>query len=116
MRVHPFYAKYPTRGVSNLGAREGYFDNMDMFCAFGFDWSSDVSPLTDDSVAGLFTWSKESMNEMKARGGDLISVQLDAVSYLMELIYDLLLAKGENVSVSPGFESFGLRQNRIKSE
>ncbi len=48
---------------------------------------------------------------MKKRGGDLKKLQLDAVAYLWELCYDLLLAKGENVSKSPGFEMLGLRVN-----
>ena len=56
------------------------------------------------------------MDELKKRGGDMKTVQLDAVAYLWELCYDLLLANGENVSVSPGFEVFGLRQNRIRRE
>ena len=116
MRVHPLYAAYPARGVENLGAREGYFDNLDMCCALAFDRKSDVMPLLSDSDDGLFVWSKESMDELKKRGGDLKTVQLDMVAYLWELCYDLLLANGENVSVSPGFEVFGLRQNRIRRE
>ena len=42
---------------------------------------------------------------------DLIT-SLNAIAYLWELCYDLLLATDENVSVSPGFEAFGLRVNR----
>ena len=117
MREHPLYAKYPSDGVENLGAREGYFENLDMYCALAFDRKSDVSPLlADQSNNGLFVWSEEGMDELKKRGGDLKSAQLDAVAYLWELLYDLLLAPGENVSVSPGFEAFGLRYNRIERE
>ena len=43
------------------------------------------------------------------------SVQLNnAVAYLWEIVYDICLATGENVSVSPGFEAFGLRLNGKK--
>ena len=42
----------------------------------------------------------------------LQKVQLDAVAYLKELIYDLLLpSRPMNVSNSKGFESLGLRVN-----
>ena len=115
MRNHPLYAKYPARGCDNIGAREGYFDNLDMYCGMAFDTKEDVKSLcsygADDS---LFVWSKESMNELKKKGGKLQTLQLDAIAYLWEICYDLLLAKGENVSVSPGFESLGLRVNNKK--
>ena len=51
------------------------------------------------------------MKEMKAKGCELHKVQLDAIAYLWEICYDLLLAENHNVSVSPGYESFGLRVN-----
>ena len=38
-------------------------------------------------------------------------MQLDDVSYLWELGYDLILTKSDNVSTSPGFEAPGLRVN-----
>ena len=41
-------------------------------------------------------------------------LQLDAIAYLWEISYDLLLAKSENVSTSPGFESLGLKVNNDK--
>ena len=28
MIMHHFYCKYPKRGVENVGAPEGYFDNL----------------------------------------------------------------------------------------
>ena len=41
-------------------------------------------------------------------------LQLDDIAYLCELCYDLILVKSENVSVSTGFESFGVRANSKK--
>lgn len=82
-----------------------------------FDPSGDVSNLcSDGEIGSLFIWDKEVMvmRELKAKGGELQKVQLDAVAYLWELRYDLLLAECHNVSVSPGFESLGLRVNRAK--
>lgn len=83
MRKHQLYAKYPTRGKDNLGSREGYFNNLKMYCGMAYDSKGDVAPLysteTDDS---LFVWSKETINELKKRGGKLERFQLDAVAYL----------------------------------
>ena len=49
---------------------------------------------------------------MKKKGGDLKKLQSDAIAYLWEISYDLLLPKHDNVSTSPGFESLGLRVNK----
>jgi len=115
MRKHPLYARYPAFGVDNVGAREGYFENLDMYCAMSFHSKSDVTALcSHDLENSLFVWSGETMEEIKKKGGVLQKHQLDAVSYLWELCYDLLLARSDNISVSPGFESFGLRVNAKK--
>jgi hypothetical protein len=80
-----------------------------------FDPTDDVSNLCSSGESGsLFVWNEEVMKELKGKGGDLNKVQLDAVSYLWEICYDLLLAKSHNVSVSPGYESLGMRVNRGK--
>mmetsp|Transcript_9859 Transcript_9859/g.17267 ORF Transcript_9859/g.17267 Transcript_9859/m.17267 type:complete len:268 (+) Transcript_9859:1034-1837(+) len=113
MRKHPLYAKYPAFGVSNLGGRKGYFDNLIMYCGMAYDKKGDVSKLcSTNSESSLLVWSEEAMEEIRKKGGNPRKHQLDAVAYLWELCYDLSLAKDENVSVSPGFESFGLRVNR----
>jgi ribosomal protein L15 len=112
MRKHRFYASYPTKGVTNLGAIKGYFDNLEMFCGMAFDVKQCVTPLcsngADDSV---FIWSTLTIDELKKKEGNLQKYQLDALSYMWELCYDLVLGKSDNVSQSPGFESFGLRVN-----
>ena len=58
-------------------------------------------------------WCSESVNKLTKRDGNgkMQTLQLDEISYLSELCYDLLLANGENVSASPRFESLGLRDN-----
>ena len=73
----------------------------------------DTTPLiSEDASNSLFVWSNETMKELKSKCGELKKLQFDAVSYLWEICYDLVLAKAENVSTSPGFESLGLRVNR----
>ena len=115
MRIHPLYRKYPSREVANLGAREGYWHNLNMYCAMAYNKVSDLSPLySQDQNDSLFVWSKETMCELVKKGGDVKKIQRDAIAYLWEIFYDLLLAKSENVSVSPGFEALGLRVNAKK--
>ena len=58
------------------------------------------------TVDSLYVWSKEVTDELNKRG-DSSKLQLGAVSYLWELDNDLLLAKSDNVSISPGFEALG---------
>ena len=97
-----------------MGDCEGHFENLDMYCALAFDRKADVTHLCLTSGNGLFVWNKETLDQLKRKGGNMKTLQLDAISYLWELCYDLLLALGENVLVSPGFEAFGLRVNRLK--
>ena len=113
MRVHRLYREYPALGVLNLGAIEGNFDSLVMHCGMAYDKKESVTSLVSQGEGeSLFIWSKETINELKGKGGELKKLQLDAVAYLWEICYDLLLAKAENVSTSPGFESLGLRVNR----
>ncbi len=119
MKSHPFYALYPARGFDTIGVRKGYFDDLSMYCGMAFDPSADVSNLClcsngNGEISSLFVWSKEVMRDLSAKAGDLQKIQLDTKSYLWELRYDLLLAECHNVSVSPGFESLGLRVNRTR--
>merc|ERR1711862_776728 len=109
-------------GVDNIGARSGYFENLDTYCAMAYDKSKSIAPLCSRGERdSLFVWSDRTINELeryaKDRGGGAIGlkkVQLDAVAYLCELCYDLMLSERRNVSKSPGFESLGLRVNRLK--
>ena len=106
MRGSKIYAYYPIEGEANLGARRGYFDNLVMYVGMAYDKTKNVEPILSSD---LLVWSKQSMAELKKKKGDLKRHQLDAVAYLWELCYDLLLASNDNVSESPGFEAFGLR-------
>jgi len=113
MREHRLYREYPAIGVENLGVSEGNFDNLSMHCGMAYDKKEDITPLiAQDASDGLFVWSDETLKELKSKSGEPKKLQLDAVAYLWEMCYDLVLAKAENVSTSPGFESLGLRVNR----
>ena len=72
----------------------------------GANRTEDVSPLCSDGVENsLFVWSKHITEILKQRDGSLHESQLLTISYLWEICDDLLLAKHDNVSTSPGFES-----------
>lgn len=99
--------------IETIGRPKGYFEDLSLYCGMAFDPSGDVKSLCSNGESdSLFIWNKEAMTQLRAKGGDLQKLQLDAVVYLWELCYDLLLAERVNVSVSPGFESLGLRVNR----
>ena len=85
-----------------------------MYCGMAFD-VKEISPLCSiDANDSLLVWSENCINELKKKNGKLERMQVDAVSYLWEICYDILIAPGDNVSESPGFEALGLRTNSRK--
>ena len=97
---------------ANIGGEEGCFENLEVYCGMAFDKKENVTSLCSDGEDdSLLVWNKETIAILKQRKGSLKENQLLAVSYLWELCYDLLLAKHDNVSASPGFEALGLRPN-----
>ena len=112
MRKHRFYQEYPEKGVKNIGEIEGCFEHLKVYCGMVFDRMEDVSPLCLECAENsLFVWSKGCIDIMKQRDCSIQESQLLAISYLWEICDDLLLAKKDNVSFSPGFELLGLRVN-----
>ena len=112
MRKHTFYQEYPAAGVANIGCVGGHYEYLEVFCGMAFDRSGDVSPICSvDAANSLFVWSDQAMRELKKKDGSIRDNQLVAMSYLWEIVDDLLLDKRHNISVSPGFESLGLRVN-----
>ena len=112
MRKHRFYQEYPGKGEKKIGEIGGFFDNLEVYFGLAFDRTGDVSPLCSDGAENrLFVWSKYSTEIMKQRDVSLQESQLLEISYLWEICDDILLAKHDNVSASPGFELLGLRIN-----
>ena len=115
------YRTYPSREVEPFVQPEGYHENLVTHCAMAFDKTEDKDVLAKLYSHGnrdsIFVWSEEIMAELKAKAGDsllLQKLQRDAVAYLWELCYDIMLARADNVSESPGFEALGLRDNGKK--
>ena len=114
MKKSKLYQLYPARGVPNLGAIDGYFDDLDTFVGMAFDRRSDNTPLCSiNQKDSVFVWSERTMQGLGTKGGDIQKAQLVAVAYLWELVYNLLLANSDDVSEEPGFESYGLRVNKL---
>ena len=113
IRKHRFYQEYSAKRVEHIGGIEVYFDDLEVTCEMVFDRTKDVEPLClEDAENSLFMWdNKGCIDILKLRHCSLQDNQFLAISYLWEICDDLLLAKMENVSASPGLESLGLRVN-----
>jgi len=112
MRKSRFYQEYPWGGVPNIGGTGGSFENLRVFCGMAFNRKDDISPLCSVGANNsLFVWSKQTIEELKKKDGNLQDNQLVAISYLWETCDDLLLAREHNVSLSSGCEGLGLRVN-----
>ena len=69
--MYYFYCEYPGRGTSNLGAAEGSFENIVMYCDMAYyDKRPSVGPLKlHEGTDSLFVWSRETINELNKKGG-----------------------------------------------
>ena len=107
---HRLYREYPARGVENIGSNMGnYWDNLKVYVGMAYDRKADVTPLcSSGEEKSLYVWNKQVSDELKKRDGSFQDNQLLAVAYMWEMCDELLLAKADNVSTSPGFESLGL--------
>jgi hypothetical protein len=87
----------------------GYFEDLQQYCGLGFSRSENIEALHQADGHGIFVWSEEIIERIGAvnfaNAKDLKAKQLHMVGYLCELVYDLALAPGDNVSQSPGFET-----------
>ena len=77
-----------------------------LFCALGFE-SDNTSSLVDTSEQGIFNWDKPTMEAIGKwnLSGTKKDKQLVLVSYLFDLVYDLMNAPGNIVSVNGSFET-----------
>ena len=71
MRMHRLYREYPAKGFSNLGAAEGTFDNLVMYCGMAYNKKGNTEPLRSVGAAkSMYIWSKEVTDELNKKGGD----------------------------------------------
>jgi hypothetical protein len=80
----------------------GYFDHLSLHAGIVFkhgDEETNRALCSSDESNGLLCWSPTVMAKVNAEK------QIHMVGYLFEMLYDLMIAPGANVSQSPGFES-----------
>ena len=110
-RASKFYNSYPSRTAPEPQRmlQCGDFEDLTQYCALGFSRTQNIEVLLQTDGAGIFVWSKEMLERIGAvnfsNAKDLQAKQLHMVGNLCELVYDLALSPGDNVSQSPGFET-----------
>ena len=101
-----FYLAYPTeeahkkRGTSRDLVR-GRFEHLRPFIALS--WKKDMGK----QVTELFTWSPNVSKELgiQTKRQSTVDKKVELVTYLVELIYELMLDPNRDVSENPGFET-----------
>jgi hypothetical protein len=111
-RQSQFYSKYPScaNNKANLNIL-GHFENLTQYCAFPIDRSKQNLIKKICNPNGQFLeWPTNVLQiiskDGQVKGNEFVDIQLDLVSYLFELCYDLCLSRHNNISQSPGFEKF----------
>ena len=110
-RKSKFYSSYPSKAVeiADKTGQLGYFEDLEFYVGIGFDKLRKGSLLKDCvKNGGIFHFDKATntkINAVNFRGNSrLENKQLNMLSYLWELAYDLCIAPADNVSGNAGFE------------
>jgi hypothetical protein len=78
-------------------------------CGLGFSRKENIEALHQTDGSGPFAWSPEMLERIGtvnfANAKDIKAKQLHMAGCLCELVCDLALTPGDNVSQSPGFET-----------
>lgn len=110
-----FYRSYPSKEAPSFveGTRRGFFEDLQLYCALGFDRSNaeSLKPLveTQQAAKSIFLWEPDTIERLQnlamAGATTLQDKQLGTVGYLTETPYELALSPGDNVSQSSGYEA-----------
>jgi hypothetical protein len=117
-RQSRFYTHYPskTATAAPVRSRRGFFDDLSMYCGLAFDRGPSLHFLQDDEN-GIFRWDKDCLNSLlkvKILGTvTLNDKKLHMVAYLCELVYDLMIAPGANLSTR---EVLLTRRSKVRFE
>lgn len=113
-----FYGSYLSKNAElSSSIRRGYHeDDLDVYVVVGYDQADEsacAALCAPASTTGIFQWPASSLEDVRKATGlgaaTLEVKQLHAVGYMLELGFELMLSPDDDVSESPGFESFGLR-------
>jgi hypothetical protein len=105
-----FYSRYPSKEVQldTSSRRLGFYEDLDVYSGLCFADNSVVSKLlTNHDEGSLFKWSSNSLTRLRAlrwNGNTEQRKRVHMVGYLVELVYDISIARDNNISGSPGFE------------
>ena len=109
-----FYTKFPTRTSPYvvLLKQLGWWEELELVVLLGFDLKNAAATkaLCDTSTTqGLLCWSAFDLTRIGGvnfRGASTLEEkQLHMAGYLFELVFDLMIARDDNVSKNPGFET-----------
>jgi hypothetical protein len=105
-----FYSHYPSKEaqINTSTIRLGFYEDLDVYSGLCFADNCEVSELlTNHDEGSLFKWSSNSLKRLEAlrwNGDKEQRKRVHMVGYLVELVYDLSIARDNNISRSPGFE------------
>ena len=107
-----FYMRYPSKARNGtVAGRNGSFEDLKMYRAIGFvaDDIGTLKRMVETDEGGMFVFDKydvTKINKMNLRGRSMWDKKATTmISYLIELVYDIMISPIDNVSVNPGFES-----------
>lgn len=109
-----FYVSYPASSAEySASLRRGYFEDLIFCVALAFNRSDDQAVEYLCAVDnGIFDWKlwlpKIRSAKVSGCADDIKLKQLRMIAYLWEMFYGLMASPRDNVSLSPGFEAFGL--------
>jgi hypothetical protein len=101
-----FYSHYPSKEaqIDTSTTRFGYYEDLGIYCGLCFVESE---LLTNHDEGSIFKWSSNSLKrlgKLSWNGAKAQKKRVHMVGYLVELVYDLSIARAHNISGSPGFE------------
>ena len=118
--ANAFYLRNPHKDADaskcNAGLQKGFFHHLQQHCALGFSRSDAdaVNNICKTNGARIFDWRPVDLDAMRRcsfyGSTTLKEKQLHMISYLFEIVYDLMLSDRDNISESPGFECCGLKK------
>lgn len=117
-----FYRTYPdeSKMAGGVGQVSACFQDLTAYMGFAFDKNDNdqIEPLiTDVNDGGIMRWSKDGIHvARKLPLGDTLSEkQLHIVSYIFEIVDDLMIEPRMNVSDSGSVEAFMMGKGPSKA-
>ena len=87
---------------------KGYFEDLEYYVglAFNRDNKADVEVICSETSPSLLYWSMDCKKVISRSLVKLEDAKLNAAAFLWELVFDLCIDPRDNISESPGFETY----------